>query len=521
MALKSHLIRWLALTAVLAIFSNCLSTGPAADVALPATPADKLEAARQALKADRPVQALSLLLNLQSPEETAPLLAETLAALEQRRQAAVGKNERQRLNLEETLALAGHPVKNPGLSSPASVAAPAKTVPSAEQLLAGTVTVMVNKGLKMEKGVAAPEIVIGSGFFITDDGYLLTNHHVIASEVDPKYEGYSHLTLKLFGSKGEKVPAKVIGWDENFDIALLKAEVKPKYVFQFAADPSLKQGESIRALGSPGGLDSTVTSGIISATKRRFLPMGDAIQVDVAINPGNSGGPLVNAGGEVLGICFAGIAEFQGVNFAIPGNYIQALLPKLRLGGAVVHHWLGLGLTETLAGLEVTYASGPSRELGLMPGDVLKALNGKTFASISEIQAWLLDRSADSLLKVEWERAGTAASGWTAPVSRPRDPLVKAAQEEVPLHLLLPLFGVEAEQMGDPFWSNYLVKRIISGSPADDWGLTPNDPFTIQEWRIDEENKALIMRFFIKKKTGGYLESSMQVGAYLVGNDFV
>ena len=180
------------------------------------------------------------------------------------------------------------------------------------EMMGGTVTIWVNKGIKVDKGVGTPDRSIGSGFFIDKRGYIITNYHVIESEVNPEYEGYSRLYIKKPDYAGTKIPAKVIGWDPVFDIALLKTELKTDYVFSINNEDNYRPGENIYAIGSPGGLDNTITSGIISASGRRFLPIGDSLQVDVPINPGNSGGPLVNSSGEMIGIVFAGIEQFEG-----------------------------------------------------------------------------------------------------------------------------------------------------------------------------------------------------------------
>ncbi|MCG8477506.1 MAG: S1C family serine protease, partial [Spirochaetales bacterium] len=136
-------------------------------------------------------------------------------------------------------------------------------------MLAGTVTIWVNRGIRIQNGVGVPDRVIGSGFFVDPRGYLITNYHVISSEVDPEYEGFSRLFIKLPGRPDERVPARVIGYDRIFDLALLKVEIDPAYVFSLSDTRELEPGEAVLALGSPGGLDSTITSGIVSASGRR------------------------------------------------------------------------------------------------------------------------------------------------------------------------------------------------------------------------------------------------------------
>jgi len=163
-------------------------------------------------------------------------------------------------------------MKTRGLALPSSAAGIAATAPSFPKMISGTVTILVNRGIRVENGVGYPDRVIGSGFFIDKRGYILTNHHVIESEVDPKYEGYSRLYIRLSESPaGERIPAKVVGYDKIFDLALIKAEVTPEYTFSGSFDQAVAPGDRIFAIGSPAGLEKTITAGIISAMGRRLL----------------------------------------------------------------------------------------------------------------------------------------------------------------------------------------------------------------------------------------------------------
>ena len=184
---------------------------------------------------------------------------------------------------------------------------PEKHKISPSTMLKGTVSILVNKGIRIEKGVGYPDRDIGSGFFIDKRGYVLTNYHVVQSEVNPEYEGFSRLYIRLPESENERIPAQVVGWDSVLDLALLKTQVEPDYVFPILSKSYCQPGDRIFAIGSPGGLSSTVTSGIVSASGRRFLQIGSSLQVDVPINPGNSGGPLLNEDGSLIGVVFAGI----------------------------------------------------------------------------------------------------------------------------------------------------------------------------------------------------------------------
>jgi serine protease Do len=391
-------------------------------------------------------------------------------------------------------------------------------VPSVDRMVQGTVTVWVNRGIKIEGGMGYPDRVIGSGFFIDDRGYLLTNYHVVSSEVDPEYEGYSRLFVRLSDKVEERIPARVIGYDRIFDLALVKAEVKPKFTFSYGDDADLHVGERIIAIGSPAGLENTVTSGIVSATGRRFLQMGDAIQVDVPINYGNSGGPLLDENGSLVGIVFAGIEQFEGVNFAIPFSWVEKMLPRLYRGEEVGHPWLGAAILEGDQGLEIIYTvpGSPADRAGLKEGDIIETLNGKHYQKIGDVQSALLDMDYPVLVTLVWKRDGELQSGAFSLAERPFSPIEESLARDLRDNVLLPLFGMKLERTSRFLWrDNYAVRRVLPGSIADETGLSKDDPLTIQGWEVDRENRYALLRIFVKKRKSGFLESAVQLAAYL------
>ncbi|HUI70811.1 MAG TPA: trypsin-like peptidase domain-containing protein, partial [Spirochaetia bacterium] len=298
-------------------------------------------------------------------------------------------------------------MKERGFSQPPDAVAAAQAAPSFPQMLTGTVTILVDRGIKVENGVGYPDQIIGSGFFIDRRGYILTNHHVIKSEVDPKDKGYSRLYIRLSESPaGERIPAKVIGYDPTFDLALIKTEVNPSFIFGGYGGEQVSPGDRIYAIGSPAGLEKTITSGIVSAMGRHLLQMGDVMQVDVPLNPGNSGGPLLNDKGDLIGVGFAGLEQFQGLNFAVPYHWIEKILPALYKGGEVVHPWLGMALAETTKGLEVVYCvpDEPADQAGIQAGDIIAAINGKSFTKIQDMQEAILAYVPLTLVKVTLRR---------------------------------------------------------------------------------------------------------------------
>ena len=391
-------------------------------------------------------------------------------------------------------------------------------------LMKGTVTIWVNKGIKVDKGVGTPDRSIGSGFFIDKRGYLITNYHVIESEVNPEYEGYSRLYIKKSDYAGTKIPAKVIGWDPVFDIALLKTELKTDYIFSINNDDKYRPGENIFAIGSPGGLDNTITSGIISAEGRRFLPVGDSLQVDVPINPGNSGGPLVNKSGEMIGIVFAGIEQFEGINFAIPAHWVVDFLPDLYKGGEVNHSWMGMSVYEKNKTLEILYTiPGESASLaGLKKGDILKKINNIESESIVQVQKQLLQYSPQRLVKVSYERDGIEKETFIALGSRPYRAFDNAIKRDSMKNVILPLFGMDLESTGNyMFKEGYSVRKVYDGSAAAETGISVNDPLTVKAWKYDFKKRYALLHIYIKKRKAGFMESGVQLITSLDSNNLL
>ena len=411
-----------------------------------------------------------------------------------------------------------------GLEVPEALKERAPGKPEVAEMVRGTVTIWVNRGIRMEGGVGLPDRVIGSGFFIDRRGYLLTNYHVVESEVSPKYEGYSRLYIRLSDRPQERVPAKVVGYDRIFDLALVKAEVEPPYIFSSADSPELKVGNTIIAIGSPAGLQNTVTSGIVSATGRRFLQMGDTFQVDVPINYGNSGGPLLDADGRLVGVVFAGIEQFEGVNFAIPYDWVIQSLPRLYSGGEARHPWLGMAMHESDAGLEVVYTvpQEPADRAGLREGDVIVSLNGRSFDKIVDLQSELLALDYPTLVRLVWRRGEETLTGAVSTGERPFSPVELSLERDRRENVVYPLFGMKLEQVGQVLWrKNYVVRRVLPGSIADEIGLSRDDPMTIQGWKVDEDNRFAVLQIQVRKRKAGFLESVVQVAAYLESEDFV
>jgi serine protease Do len=416
-------------------------------------------------------------------------------------------------------------MKTRGFDVPALAAAEAQAAPSFQKMISGTVTILVNRGIKVQNGVGYPDQVIGSGFFIDKRGYLLTNHHVIESEVDPKYEGYSRLYLRLSESPaGERIPARVVGYDKIFDLALIKTEVTPSYIFGGSASEIPAPGDRIYAIGSPVGLEKTLSTGIVSAMGRRLLQVGDSMQVDVLVNPGNSGGPLLSANGDLVGIVFAGLQQYAGLNFAVPYAWVEKALPALYRGGQAVHPWLGMSIAETDKGLEVTYCvpEEPAARAGITAGDIIELVDGKAYTKLKEIQAGVLSHAAPSLVTLALRRGDTHLNAVLCLSQRPDDPIEEALKRDSRDNVLYPLFGIQLENVGSFFWrGSYVVKRVTKGSVADESGISVDDPLVIQDWRVDTDKGYAVLQVVIKKRRAGFIESAIQIATYLETDSFI
>ncbi|WP_068825439.1 DegQ family serine endoprotease [Pseudomonas sp. BMS12] len=235
---------------------------------------------------------------------------------------------------------------------------------------------------------------LGSGFIISDDGYVLTNNHVVADA--------DEIIVRL--SDRSELEAKLIGADPRTDVALLKVEGKNLPTVKLGKSDELKVGEWVLAIGSPFGFDHSVTAGIVSA-KGRSLPNENYvpfIQTDVAINPGNSGGPLFNLDGEVVGInsqIFTRSGGFMGLSFAIPINVAMDVANQLKADGKVSRGWLGVVIQEVNKDLAESFGlekpagalvaqvleSGPAAKGGLQVGDVILNLNDQPIVMSADL----------------------------------------------------------------------------------------------------------------------------------------
>jgi S1-C subfamily serine protease len=411
---------------------------------------------------------------------------------------------------------------------PAPAAEYARGSDSVAAMINGVATVMVDRGIKIERGMGYVDRVLGSAFFIDSTGLLITNYHVISSEVDPKYEGYSRMYIRMGDSASPRYPARVIGYDKALDLALIKTEHKSEFVFSIVDRVIPQVGDTVIAIGSPGGLEKTVTSGIVSSLSRRFLQIGDVYQIDAAVNHGNSGGPVLDTSGRLVGIVFAGIEQYQGLNFAIPAQRLAAALPAMIKGGKAERPWLGITLSESFGSAEIIYTAPntPAFRHRVTENGKIMTLNGRKITApqsmlIPAMQDAIFQSRPGELVALETQDSnGEIKKHLVMTVPRPELPLADAAKVDSRERLAAPLFGlILSPSQGKSRSANYLVKKIVRGSIADEASISDQDPVYIRGFRIYEKEGFALMELDIKKRSMGYLETTMQLPARLDSPD--
>jgi serine protease Do len=232
---------------------------------------------------------------------------------------------------------------------------------------------------------------VGSGFIMSRDGYILTNNHVV--------EDADQIKVKL--TNGKEYDGKVVGRDPKTDLALVKIDASDLHALPLGNSDELKVGSWVVAVGSPFGLEQTVTAGIVSA-KGRVIgsgPYDNFIQTDASINPGNSGGPLINTRGEVVGINTAILAQGKGIGFAIPINMAKDVAPQLQEKGHVTRGWFGVSIQEMTPELAKSFGlkdnkgalvaqvlpGSPAEKAEIEQGDVIVEFDGKAISESKDL----------------------------------------------------------------------------------------------------------------------------------------
>ena len=250
----------------------------------------------------------------------------------------------------------------------------------------------------------------GSGFFISQDGYLLTNHHVV--------EDASKVTIML--NDRRELDAEVVGSDERTDVALLKVAGHDFPALMVGNMDQLKVGQPVLAIGSPFGFDYSASAGIVSAKSRNMLGETSVpfIQTDVALNPGNSGGPLFNQQGQVVGVnsrIFSGTGGYMGLSFSIPIDVAMDVAHQLKKNGKVTRSYLGIMLQDIDRNLAEAYnlskpegslitqiaPNSPAEKAGFRAGDVILKYNGTAISRTSDLLNYLNRTTPNQMVQLE------------------------------------------------------------------------------------------------------------------------
>lgn len=394
---------------------------------------------------------------------------------------------------------------------------------SITDMASGVVTVYVDKGLTIKGGVGYPDRVLGTAFQVDSQGYYLTNYHVIASEVDPEYDGYSRLSIRPQSNPDARIPASVVGWDVDLDLAVIKSQEKAPYTFRPYHGAIAEKGEKVIAIGSPVGLENSVSAGIVSATGRRILPRGEALQIDVPVNPGNSGGPLLDERAGLVGVVFAGLSGFQGLNFALPSAWAASVFPYLFSEGRHQAAWIGALAAKNLDGsLDLSYVF-PGGSSGLAAGDRLVSIDGEPCGDVQNAQMLISRRPAGALCAIAAMRGGKTVAFLrkTSPVSDA--PFKKAVQRDAPEQLFEGATGMLIEHVSGARGSGgtYKVTRAWPGMAADESGIGEGDLITLIRWNADQKKGTVYFDVRAKSPRSGYLERDMRITLSLEMNNLL
>ena len=292
-------------------------------------------------------------------------------------------------------------------------------------------------------GHGRPDQSAGSGVIVDSNGFIVTNNHVV--------EGATEITVTL--SDRREFSAKVVGTDPKTDLAVVKIEAKNLPSLKWAEYEKLQVGDLVLAVGSPFGLSSTVTLGIISALGRGNVGIADYedfIQTDAAINPGNSGGALVNMNGELMGIntaIFSRTGGSEGIGFAIPSSIALDIVESLQKTGKVVRGWMGVAIQEITPALAKSFKlpeqrkgvlisdvneNGPSHAAGIKRGDVVIAFNGKDVQNVSQLRNLVARTMVGQDAQVKVLRDGKEQSIAVKVAERPTDEMLAKKEPAAP-----------------------------------------------------------------------------------------
>lgn len=325
---------------------------------------------------------------------------------------------------------------------------------------------------------------VGSGFVLSREGYIVTNNHVV--------EDAEQIKVKL--STGKEYDGKVVGRDPKTDLALVKIDGSDDlHPLPLGNSDDLKVGSWVVAVGSPFGLEQTVTAGIVSA-KGRVIgsgPYDNFIQTDASINPGNSGGPLINTKGEVVGINTAIVASGQGIGFAIPVNMAKEIAPQLQEKGHVTRGWFGVsiqemspelaksfGMKENKGALVAEVVTGsPAEKAGIEQGDIIVEFDGKAVSESKDLPKIVASTPVGKAVNVKLSRSGKILDRQVK-VSEMEETmqLSKTPSHSKTLGITVRNLTPEmAKRLGLENETGVVVSRVEPGSPAANAGIQTGD----------------------------------------------
>jgi putative serine protease PepD len=261
----------------------------------------------------------------------------------------------------------------------------------------------------------------GSGWVYDTDGHIVTNDHVV--------DGAQSISVRFWN--GKTYSASVVGTDQSTDLAVIKVDAPSPVLhpLQVGDSSALQVGDGVVAIGSPFGLEETVTSGIVSALHRAIaarnnFTINDSIQTDAAINHGNSGGPLLNAQGQVIGVnaqIKSDSGGNEGVGFAIPSNTVRSIASQLISSGKVEHAYLGVSIDATASSARIAAVrpSTPAKQAGLKAGDVVVEVNGNTIASGDDLTRAIDAHKPGEKITLTYKRGGSEHTVTLALATRP------------------------------------------------------------------------------------------------------
>lgn len=357
---------------------------------------------------------------------------------------------------------------------------------------------------------------LGSGFIVSQDGYILTNNHVV--------ENADEIIVSLTDRRTFK--AKLIGGDKTTDVALLKIEAKNLPKLKLSASDNLQAGEWVFAMGSPFGFDHSVTAGIVSAVGRalpdsNYVPF---IQTDVAINPGNSGGPLFNLKGEVVGInsqIYTRSGGYMGVSFAIPINFALNISEQLKTSGSVTRGWLGIVIQNVDANLAESFGmtraegalvaqidpNGPASKSSLKVGDIILAVDGEKVKTSADLPLLIGQIKPGKGAKIQLLRDGRKRTIYVTIGEKSTNKIAQSRDKNPTKHNIL---GAETANINEQTLKEYELKggvQIVSltnGGAAMNGGLLRGDIIVSFAGKSIENTKDLQRALNKVKKSKSY-----------------